>query len=83
MYADIIDKVDTHFFTAHVPTDVLSLSHFAAASKDAPKPPALTRQAPPGSKVFFSVFPDFIFLIFLVFEGLFDQGLRKGRGRSY
>merc|ERR1712032_30506 len=37
--------------SSHVPTDVLSLSHFAAASKDAPKPPSLTRQAPPGSKV--------------------------------
>ena len=47
------------FFTAHVPTDVLSLSHFAAASKDAPKPPSLTRQAPPGSKVAFSLNPNF------------------------
>merc|ERR1711936_1269542 len=37
--------------SSHVPTDVLSLSHFAAASKDAPKAPSLTRQAPPGSKV--------------------------------
>merc|ERR1711936_81333 len=37
--------------SSHVPTDVLSLSHFAAASKDSPKAPSLTRQAPPGSKV--------------------------------
>merc|ERR1711971_680364 len=37
--------------SSHVPTDVLSLSHFAAASKDSPKSPSLTRQAPPGSKV--------------------------------
>jgi len=37
--------------SSHVPTDVLSLSHFAAASKDAPGANSLTRQAPPGSKV--------------------------------
>ena len=69
------------FSTAFVPTDVLSQSHFAAASKE--KPASLTRQAPPGSKVVFHVSkcPVFMSKIHLIFCKLhLKPTARRGGG---